>query len=163
MPQFGNKSSTLITHSEYYQHHCEPGIVHTYRSVRSHIHVVDNTDFYSPQNPKNVHSPTTAMHLNHSRVNNIRFSICKGVSVHNLNMENNLNHVNLGYTSYMPTREDLLRTARELLHDDVLYDPENWHMNIQPHEVFRFNVSLGLWQIALQQDVYHQTRYFDFY
>jgi len=51
----------------------------------------------------------------------------------------------------MPCRQDLLRAAREILRDDVLYDPEDWHMTIRADDSFRFNVSLGLWHLALQE------------
>jgi dihydroorotase len=62
----------------------------------------------------------------------------------------------------MPCREHLLRAAREILHDDVLYDPEDWHMHIREDDSFRFNVSLGLWQIALQEAVCERRRRFYF-
>ena len=58
---------------------------------------------------------------------------------------------NCGYTSVMPPSEGLLRAARGVLgNSGVLYDPEYPDMNIPSEEEFRYHVSMGLWQIALQ-------------
>jgi len=66
-------------------------------------------------------------------------------------------------TVHMPCTEDLLRAARGVLHSDVLYDPEDSEMSMSADERFRVHVSLGLWQIALQQRVSSKSRYHDFY
>ena len=69
-------------------------------------------------------------------------------------------HVN---TMHVPCREDLLHAARGVLRSDVLYDPEDSDMSMSADERFRLHVSLGLWQIALQQGISSKPRYLDFY
>jgi len=66
----------------------------------------------------------------------------------------------LTHTYDMPCREHLLHAAREILRDDVLYDPEDWHMHIHEDDSFRFYVSLGLWHIALQEGMRERRRRF---
>ena len=67
------------------------------------------------------------------------------------------------HTVHMPCKEDLLHAARGVLHRDVLYDPEDSDMSMCGDERFRLHVSLGLWQIALQQGKPSKPRYLDFY
>jgi len=52
----------------------------------------------------------------------------------------------------MPPRLELLRVAREILPSNVDYDPEHPRMNIARHDVFRYHVSMALWEIALHPD-----------
>ena len=66
-------------------------------------------------------------------------------------------------TVHMPCTEDLLRAARGVLRSDVLYDPEDSEMSMSADERFRVHVSLGLWQIALQQSASSKPRYHVYY
>jgi len=52
----------------------------------------------------------------------------------------------------MPPRLELLRVAREILASDVDYDPEHPRMNIARNDVFRYHVSMALWELALHPD-----------
>jgi len=71
-------------------------------------------------------------------------------------------HADLAYTCDMPCKEHLLHAAREILRDDVLYDPEDSDMHIHQDDLFRFHVSLGLWHIALQEGLRERRRRFFF-
>jgi hypothetical protein len=54
------------------------------------------------------------------------------------------------YGNIMHHKTGLLSAAREvLLASGELYDPEHHEMHIAEHDVFRYNVSMGLWDLAL--------------
>jgi len=48
-------------------------------------------------------------------------------------------------------KTELLSAARQvLLASGELYDPEHYEMHIAEQDIFRYNVSMGLWDLALR-------------
>jgi len=58
------------------------------------------------------------------------------------------------YGNIVHRKTELLSAAREvLLASGELYDPEHYEMHIAQQDVFRYNVSMCLWDLALHCDV----------
>jgi len=57
------------------------------------------------------------------------------------------------YGHIVHCKTELLGAAREvLLASGELYDPEHYEMHIAQQDIFRYNVSLCLWDMALHCD-----------